>query len=91
MPTSVATFERITSANFERMAPSVDPDNLIDAYEVARMLGLSHRNTVSGYQRRYPDMPRPVVDMGKGRCKLWHRPAIVQWLKETKRECLPSE
>jgi glutathione-regulated potassium-efflux system ancillary protein KefG len=40
------------------MARRVPLDHLTDAQEVARILGLSHRNTVSLYQRRYPEMPR---------------------------------
>jgi glutathione-regulated potassium-efflux system ancillary protein KefG len=54
-------------------------DDLIDANDVARILGLSHRNTVSQYQRRYPDMPRPVLDLGPGRPCLWLRPSIERW------------
>ena len=41
------------------MSPRIDTDDLIDAQEVADLLGLAQRNTVSLYQRRYPDMPRP--------------------------------
>jgi hypothetical protein len=48
------------------MARRVLLEELIDAHEVARILGLSHRNTVSLYLRRYPDMPRPVLDLGAG-------------------------
>jgi glutathione-regulated potassium-efflux system ancillary protein KefG len=54
-------------------------DDLIDAHDVAKMIGLSHRNTVSLYQRRYPDMPRPVLDLGPGRPCLWLRPGIERW------------
>ena len=61
------------------MAPQVNTDDLIDALEVAKILGLAHRNTVSSYQRRYPDMPRPVVDLGRGRPRLWLRTDIVSW------------
>jgi glutathione-regulated potassium-efflux system ancillary protein KefG len=57
----------------------VDPDELIDARGVAEILDLAQRNTVSLYQRRYPEMPRPVVDMGAGRTKLWLRPEIQRW------------
>jgi predicted DNA-binding transcriptional regulator AlpA len=53
--------------------------DLIDAHDVARILGLSQRNTVSQYQRRYPDMPRPVLDLGPGRPSLWLRPQIERW------------
>ena len=49
---------------------SVEVDDLVDAQGVADLLGLAQRNTVSLYQRRYPAMPRPVVDLGRGRCKM---------------------
>jgi glutathione-regulated potassium-efflux system ancillary protein KefG len=61
------------------MAPKVATEDLIDAQGVAGLLGLSHRNTVSQYQRRYEDMPRPVLDLGGGRVKLWLRPEIESW------------
>jgi glutathione-regulated potassium-efflux system ancillary protein KefG len=61
------------------MPRRVPIDDLIDAHDVARILGLSHRNTVSQYQRRYPDMPRPVLDLGPGRPRLWLRPQIDRW------------
>jgi predicted DNA-binding transcriptional regulator AlpA len=54
-------------------------DDLIDAHDVARILGLTHRNTVSQYQQRYPEMPRPVLDLGPGRPSLWLRPQIERW------------
>jgi len=59
----------------------IDVDDLIDAKQVAALLGLAQRNTVSLYQRRYTDMPKPVVDMGRGRCKMWLRTEIVAWNK----------
>lgn len=61
------------------MAPMVNTDDLADARELAEILGLSHPNSVSLYQRRYPDMPRPVLDLGRGRPRLWSRPAILAW------------
>ena len=61
------------------MGRKVDTDDLIDAQGVADMLGLAQRNTVSLYQRRYPEMPRPVVDLGKGRCKMWLKGEIAVW------------
>lgn len=61
------------------MTPRVDTEDLIDARGVAELLGLAHRNTVSVYQRRYPDMPRPIVDLGSGRAKLWLAPQIKRW------------
>jgi len=58
-------------------------DDLIDAHDVAEILGLAHRNTVSQYQTRYPDMPRPVVNLGRGRPRLWLRPEIERWHTRT--------
>ena len=61
------------------MGRKVDTEELIDAQGVADLLGLAQRNTVSLYQRRYPDMPRPVVDLGRGRCKMWLRSEVAKW------------
>ena len=61
------------------MGRKVDVDELIDTQGVAQLLGLAHRNTVSEYQSRYAEMPRPVVDLGGGRSKLWLRPEIERW------------
>ncbi len=61
------------------MAPLVNTEDLADARELAKLLGLSHPNSVSLYQRRYPDMPRPALDLGRGRSRLWVRNEIVDW------------
>jgi glutathione-regulated potassium-efflux system ancillary protein KefG len=61
------------------MGRRLDRDDLVDAQAVAQILGLAQRNTVSLYQRRYPDMPRPVIDLGRGRCKMWQRTEITDW------------
>ena len=63
------------------MVPQIRSEDLIDSEEVAEILGLSHRNSVTTYLRRYPDMPKPVVELGKGRVRLWLRPEIVGWEK----------
>ncbi|MCB0994486.1 MAG: hypothetical protein KDB21_05310 [Acidimicrobiales bacterium] len=62
------------------MAPMVNTEELIDAREIARLVGLTHPNSVSLYQRRYPDMPRPVLDLGPGRPRLWLRPDVEAWI-----------
>src|SRR5690348_8774134 len=63
------------------MADLVDPDDLIDAAGVALAVGLANRTSVSVYQRRYPTMPRPVVDLGGGKTKLWSRTAVALWAR----------
>lgn len=67
------------ACNVGRMGRKVDVDDLIDTQDVARLLGLAHRNTVSEYQMKYADMPRPVVDLGRGRSKLWLRAEVERW------------
>lgn len=64
------------------MGRRVDTDDLLDANGVAHLLGLAHRNTVSVYQHRYPEMPRPVVDLSHGRTKVWLKPEIERWAAE---------
>lgn len=61
------------------MPPEVDTQDLIDANGVAVLLGLTHRNTVSVYQKRYPEMPRPVVELAGGKTLLWLRSQMVDW------------
>lgn len=68
------------------MGRKVDLDDLIDAAEVARMLGLSHRNSVRIYRARYADFPEPVVNLGSGRCLLWLRSEVEAWARATGRE-----
>ena len=57
----------------------MDIDDLLDARGVAAELGLTHPNTVSQYQHRYADMPKPALDLGERRVKLWLRPEIQAW------------
>jgi hypothetical protein len=61
------------------MTKRVAVDDLIDAQGVADILHLAHRNTVSQYRRRYTDMPKPAVDLGEGRVKLWLRSEMTRW------------
>jgi glutathione-regulated potassium-efflux system ancillary protein KefG len=63
------------------VTPLVRTEDLVDAQEVAVILGLSHRESVSTYQRRYADMPKPVVDRSNGRTRLWLRGEIEAWGK----------
>ena len=61
----------------------LDPADLIDANDVAKIIGISRGSNVSIYRRRYPEFPEPVVD--KGRCMLWHRPDVEAWARTTGR------
>ena len=56
---------------------SVELVDLLNAREVATVLGLAHREAIATYRRRYPDFPAPVIT--KGTCVLWHRPDIEAW------------
>ena len=64
------------------MGRKIDIDDLIAATEVMVIVGLKHRNAVSEYQKRYADMPRPVIDLGNGQPKLWLRPEIEKWQRK---------
>jgi glutathione-regulated potassium-efflux system ancillary protein KefG len=61
------------------MTPMINTDDLLDAQGVADLLGLRHPNSVHTYLRRYPDMPRPILDLGPGRPRLWLRPEVERW------------
>ncbi|MDQ1419758.1 MAG: hypothetical protein QOJ52_1720 [Acidimicrobiaceae bacterium] len=58
----------------------INTEELCDAQGVADLVGLRHPNSVHTYLRRYADMPRPVIDLGPGRPRLWLRPQIQAWL-----------
>jgi glutathione-regulated potassium-efflux system ancillary protein KefG len=64
------------------LMPLVRTEELIDANDVAHLLGLSHRNSVSTYLRKYDVMPRPVIDLGPKRPRLWLRPEIEAWVQQ---------
>ena len=68
------------------MGRIIDASDGSDAQGVAELLGLAQRNTVSSYQRRYPAMPRPVIDLGQGRCKLWRLREVVAWEQQRDRQ-----
>jgi predicted DNA-binding transcriptional regulator AlpA len=55
----------------------VEVGDLLNATEVAEVLGLSHRTAIATYRSRYPDFPTPV--MTKGKCVLWLRADIRAW------------
>jgi predicted DNA-binding transcriptional regulator AlpA len=59
------------------VAAEIDPAQLIDANEVAQLLGLAHRQAVSTYRHRYSDFPEPIVV--KSRCLLWLRADVEAW------------
>jgi hypothetical protein len=64
------------------VSPIVRTEDLVDAHALADLLQLSHPNSVSTYLRRYRDMPRPVIDLGRGRPRLWLRPDVEAWVRE---------
>lgn len=72
------------------MPKTVEIADLIDAQGVATLLGLSQRNTVSRYQRCYPDMPRPVIELGPGRPRLWLRSQVIDWMRDQGRPTDPT-
>ena len=53
--------------------------DLLDAGEVADVLGLARRQAVSTYRKRYSDFPPPVIEKSSGKCQLWMRSDIEKW------------
>lgn len=58
------------------MTPEVRTEDLVAAAEAAQILGLARANSVATYASRYPDFPKPVVDLSASRVRLWLRPDI---------------
>ena len=57
----------------------IDPTELVNAQEVAPMIGLRNPGGVSVYRRRHDDFPPPVVE--KGQCVLWLRSDVEEWAR----------
>ena len=55
----------------------MDPDDLVTAAEVARLLDLSGPRAVSVYRAKLPTFPSPRIE--KGGCVLWDRRIIEAW------------
>lgn len=62
-----------------RDAVKIDPAELIDANEVAAIIGLYSNRAVSTYRQRYADFPIPMVEKASGKCVLWLRSDIESW------------
>jgi predicted DNA-binding transcriptional regulator AlpA len=62
------------------MGKKVDVDDLVDAREVAEMLGLSSPRAVAVYASR--GLPDPIIDRGPNTAKLWLRQDIERWLRD---------
>jgi predicted DNA-binding transcriptional regulator AlpA len=62
------------------MGKKVDVDDLIDAREVAEMLGLSSSRAVAVYSSR--GLPEPIIDRGPNTAKLWLRQDIERWVRD---------
>ncbi len=66
------------------MGRQVDLDDLLEAAQVAELLGLSKATAVSVYQHRYEDFPAPVLASTSGRCQFWLRQEVEAWLRSRK-------
>ena len=62
----------------------VDPEDLLNAAEVAAELGLSHRTAVATYRARYATSAHPFPEpaISKGTCVLWLRADVQAWAAE---------
>jgi predicted DNA-binding transcriptional regulator AlpA len=67
------------------MGRKVDLDDLMDATDVANLIGVTNANVVGVYRRRYDDFPPPVWASRGGRCQLWVRADVEAWARATGR------
>lgn len=61
------------------VAEKLDPSDLVGAADVSQILGLSHATSVTTYLRRYPDFPKPLVEVSSSHARLWSRQDIERW------------
>jgi predicted DNA-binding transcriptional regulator AlpA len=61
----------------------INPADLVDNHEVAKIIGLTNSKGVSVYRRRYPDFPEPRVE--KRQTVLWLREEIEAWARRHER------
>ena len=78
---------------FTRPDPGGDPDALLDAGEVARLLGYASHRSVLAYLRRpgyFPD-PDHVELLGSGACRRrWRRCSVLAWAADRGRRYVGS-
>jgi predicted DNA-binding transcriptional regulator AlpA len=61
------------------VVPDISASQLLDAGEVAAILGLSNAKGVHVYRTRYDDFPEPFVIKSSGKCLLWLRSDVEAW------------
>ncbi len=70
------------------LSMKIDPADQVDAGDVADIIGLSTRNAVSVYRKRYDDFPEPVFE--RNQCVLWLRQDIERWAAGHRRQRGPE-
>ena len=81
----VGCCDAVNVYRLELMGRKVDLDDLIDVGEVAELLGLAHKNSVTTYMRRYYDFPQPAIEFADGKCRAWVRSDVTEWRAERAR------
>ncbi len=66
------------------MGRLVDLDDLVDVGDVADLLGLAHKNSVTTYMRRYSTFPKPALEFAEGKCRAWVREDVLRWIEDRK-------
>ena len=65
------------------MGQKVDLDYLVGASEIAQRLNVKRPHLVHDWRRRYPDFPKPVVELTG--ILLWDWQDVERWATKTKR------
>ena len=65
------------------MGKNVDVDDLVGAAEIAERLGVKRPHLIHDWRRRYPEFPKPVVELIG--ILLWDWNEVQRWAKSTGR------
>ena len=65
------------------MGRKLDLDYLVGAAEIAERLGVKRPHLIHDWRRRYPEFPRPIVELIG--ILLWDWRDVERWARETAR------
>lgn len=65
------------------MSRKIDIDDLVDAPEIARRVGINRPQAVHNWRSRYDDFPEPIAVFGNA--VLWDWKEVSRWLEATGR------
>ena len=71
------------SRSVRTVGEKVDIDDLVDAVEIARRIGVARPQVIHDWRRRHEDFPKPVARFGNAHVWLWQD--VERWALSTGR------